>query len=640
MAHWSENSRPLTIRQVQIRQVEDLQSAAQGFGDVCIILLPSCAATSEYQKPLQGIGERVARVAGALGPGATLITVGEVIDLVQVQAQASPAVRYQNWIALQQARATILDRRSLPHAHFGALIQTRYTPSLRHTKTRLPYTYCPFCDKTTKDYGGKKHTYHEYGTLLSDVWRDIPCDLAGDLTSILTRFTDLFGLESYQEMLVLDCRAFDLQRASRSLAINFDRNLAFQSLREPTSQYTTATQMDLLSLGTENVGDTEPFASLVENRLPETLTNQILGGDCLEKLATIPDNAIDFIFTDPPYNLGKGYSGYGDDLEIRQYFDWCDKWIAELVRVLKPGRTLALLNIPLWSIRHFLFMNTLLEFQNWIVWDGLAFPVRFIMPAHYTILAFSKGLSRPLPGLTGEAGVTDVRNGLSPFKSLAPLADGYCLRASCVADRQRAKINDRGSLTDVWSDIFRLKHNSRRVDHPTQLPPQLLYRLIALFTRPHEVVLDCFNGAGTTTLTAHQLGRRFIGIEKSPKYCEIALARHAEIRNGADPFRKAERELTAKNSPVPRMPKQKYEVPKKTLQLEVKRVAASLGHLPSRAELMQHGQYPIRYYDEYFVSWGEVCAAARTTGMAEIRSAPLDLHATEEFQLPLELAAI
>jgi site-specific DNA-methyltransferase (adenine-specific) len=283
-------------------------------------------------------------------------------------------------------------------------------------------------------------------------------------------------------------------------------------------------------------------------------------------------------------------------------------------------------------------MDTLLQFQNWIAWDGLAFPVRFIMPAHYTILAFSKGPSRPLPGLIGEAGMTDVRNGLSPFKSLEPLADGYCLRASCVADRQRVKVNDRGFLTDVWGDIYRLKHNSRRVDHPTQLPPQLLYRLIALFTRPNEVVLDCFNGAGTTTLTAHQLGRRYLGIEKSPKYCEIALARHAEIRSGIDPFRKVERELTAKNSPVPRMLKQKYEVPKKTLQLEVKRVAANLGHLPSRVEMIQYGKYPIRYYDEYFVSWGEVCAAARTTGMIETRAAPTAPLSVGEPQLALEIA--
>jgi site-specific DNA-methyltransferase (adenine-specific) len=84
-----------------------------------------------------------------------------------------------------------------------------------------------------------------------------------------------------------------------------------------------------------------------------------------------------------------------------------------------------------------------------------------------------------------------------------------------------------------------------------------------------------------------------------------------------NPFRKTKRELTAKNSPVPRITKQKYEISKKTLQLEVKRVAQELGHLPTREELARSGKFPIKYYDDYFISWGEVCAAARTTGMTE-----------------------
>lgn len=184
----------------------------------------------------------------------------------------------------------------------------------------------------------------------------------------------------------------------------------------------------------------------------------------------------------------------------------------------------------------------------------------------------------------------------------------------------------------MWWDIHRLKHNTRRVDHPCQLPPQLMYRLIALFTQPGEMVLDCFNGAGTTTLSAHQLGRRYIGIELDERYHHMSLERHQEIEHGLDPFRKKKRELTAKNSPVARLKKQKYEVPKKTLQLEVRRVAQLLGHLPTRDEMIEQGKYPIRYYDEYFISWGEVCAAARTTGMSEVRE-----NGTEAEENPRQL---
>jgi hypothetical protein len=94
-----------------------------------------------------------------------------------------------------------------------------------------------------------------------------------------------------------------------------------------------------------------------------------------------------------------------------------------------------------------------------------------------------------------------------------------------------------------------------------------------------------------------------------------------------------ERVLTSKNSLVPRLKKQIYKVPKKTLQLEVKRVTGEIGHIPSRDELNQFGKYSIEYYDKYFVSWGEVTAAARTTGMDEKRSKNKDNEVTHQLRL-------
>jgi site-specific DNA-methyltransferase (adenine-specific) len=553
--------------------------ASKGLTDVCIVRLPACKTPRQYNRPLNFAGELIAEIAKELGPSATLIVLGEVIDLVQVQAHMPVSMRYQHWMAVKRIMPQGIDRRHLPHQHFGALVHTRYAKSLRHTKTRIKYTYCPVCDKTTKDYGGKKHTYHEVGTLISDVWRDISCDLDGDMSPVIDRFAALFGIDPYKELTIFDCRPMSIKRLpDRLMHVEFE-----------------------------------------ENKLPKNLNDRILHGDCLEECRRIPSNSIDFAFADPPYNLGKKYLGYTDDLEIQDYFKWCDEWIRDLARVLKPGRTLALLNIPLRAVRHFLYMQTVLKFQNWIVWDALAFPVRLIMPAHYTILCFSKGESRELPGLAGKSKPIRVLSSPKTFSALEPLADGYCLRADCVDIRLVRHVNDRTQLMDVWGDIHRLKHNSRRVDHPCQLPPHLMYRLISIFTKPGESILDCFNGAGTTTLTAHQLNRKYIGIDSSEKYCSMAEERHLEIQKGIDPFRKEERVLTSKNSPVPRLAKQIYEIPKKALQLEVRRVAKQIGHIPTRDELIIHGKYSIDHYDKYFVSWGEVTAAARTTGMTEKR---------------------
>lgn len=580
MTHLSEGGQRLALRHRAVQSRDDLLNQVRGFSDVCLVRLPGCNSPDAYRQPLEEIGALVAQVAASLAPDATLIMLGDVVDLVLVQAAMPTSVRYQHWISIKRTTPQASGHDALAHQHFGALIHTRYPRTLRHSKTRVAYTYCPVCEKTTKDYGGKKHTYHAYGTLLSDVWRDIPCDLEGDIEPVLTRFADLFGIPPYQELLVLDCRTLHLKRAP--------------------AMFTCPTSTD-------------------EQALPAAFTNQVLHGDCLERLADLPDNSIDFAFADPPYNLSKQYSGYADDLELTAYFNWCDQWIAEIARILKPGRTCTILNIPLWAVRHFLFMRTVLTFQNWITWDALAFPVRLIMPAHYTMLCFSKGQPRALPGLIGESGLTSVAGLERTFQALEPLAEGFCLRTACVTRRQAKQINDRAPLTDLWWDIHRLKHNSRRVDHPCQLPPHLMYRLIALFTRQGDVVLDCFNGAGTTTLAAHQLDRRYVGIEASESYCTLARERHDEIRAGLDPFRKVDRILTAKNSPVPRLPKQKYAVSKKTLQLEVKRVAQLLGRLPTRDEMAELGAYPLDYYTTYFSNWGEVCAAARTTGMSETR---------------------
>jgi site-specific DNA-methyltransferase (adenine-specific) len=285
--------------------------------------------------------------------------------------------------------------------------------------------------------------------------------------------------------------------------------------------------------------------------------------------------------------------------------------------VLRPNRTLAVLNIPLWAVRHFQHLHTLMKFQDWIAWDGLSFPVRMIMPAHYAVLCFSKGTPRPLPGVIGST---------PSDKDIMALQDGYCLRAKCVSRRAWAQAQDRSSITDLWPDIHRLKHNSKRVDHPCQLPPALMRRLFATFTRPGEMILDCFNGAGTSTLVAQQMKRKYIGIEHSVQYHQIAAQRHAELLDGRDPFGKDASVPKAKNSPVQRRQKQKYAVSKKVLQLDVKRIALELGRLPTKDEVKELSRFPLEYYEQYFISWGEVCAAARTTGMTE------DPHAAQTHQ--------
>lgn len=65
----------------------------------------------------------------------------------------------------------------------------------------------------------------------------------------------------------------------------------------------------------------------------EKYLNKVIQGDCLALLKEIPNNSIDITFADPPFNLKKKYNGYKDSLEFQDYLNWCEKWIAEMVRV-------------------------------------------------------------------------------------------------------------------------------------------------------------------------------------------------------------------------------------------------------------------------------------------------------------------
>lgn len=503
-------------------------------------------------------------------------------------------LKFQLWVAIKRrsgdstvdAEGSTLKRErqteGLPHTHTALLVFTVAGGPLRHAVTRIGYDYCPACDKTTRDYGGKKHLYHEFGTLLSDVWRDVVLEPGDFPEPVVDRLQDLFAVEPWHSLLVVDARGSAAKSAMPARAPAFPR---------PTSQ-------------------ASPGNSPIANRVG------LLHGDSLDILTSLPAESVDFCFADPPYNINKKYDRWNDSREIRDYFAWCDRWLGELARVLKPGRTLAVLNIPLWAVRHFEFLSTVLDFQTWIAWDGLSLPVRKIMPAHYAIVCFSKGRPRPLPGLSRK------EHSALEAESLRALRQGYCLRASCVARRRARGVVDTEPIGDLWWDIHRLKHNSRRDDHPCQLPPALMRRLISLFTYEGEIVLDPFNGVATTTLAAAQLGRRYIGIELSKEYHETALRRHALLDAGGDPFAKRGGNdigatHKAKNSRVQRLAKRKYEVSKKTLQLEVKRIAARLGRMPTREDVRRETEYKMEYYEEYFIDWGEVCAAARTTGMTE-----------------------
>ena len=226
-------------------------------------------------------------------------------------------------------------------------------------------------------------------------------------------------------------------------------------------------------------------------------------GDCLDILPLLRNETIDTIFADPPFNLGKKYGErVNDSLSEHEYLNWCETWILECVRTLKPGGAFFLYNLPKWNI---FLANYLLElgmmFKHWIAVNikfGLPIPGR-LYPSHYSLLYFTKGKAKTF------------RKIRTPIEICR-----HCGKEIKDYGGHRKSMNPNGvNLTDVWNDIppvrhWKFKSKKRKIN---QLSTRMLYRIIQLSTEKGNVVLDPLGGSGTTYHVCEMEGRHWIGIE-------------------------------------------------------------------------------------------------------------------------------
>jgi len=225
--------------------------------------------------------------------------------------------------------------------------------------------------------------------------------------------------------------------------------------------------------------------------------------DCIDFLERVTDASVDTVFADPPFNLGKVYGPHVDDeLTPSQYLEWSEEWLDHCVRVLKPGGSLFVYNLPRWNM---LFgahlMKRGLEFRHWIAISMKAgLPIaRKLYPAHYSLLYFSNG--RP-----------DTFNRIrTPIEICR-----HCGGEIKDYGGHRAAMNPDGvNLTDVWTDIPPVRHRKfkSKKRSANQLSTKLLERVIHLSTVDGDIVLDPFGGSGTTFDVAEKHGRHWLGSE-------------------------------------------------------------------------------------------------------------------------------
>jgi site-specific DNA-methyltransferase (adenine-specific) len=223
--------------------------------------------------------------------------------------------------------------------------------------------------------------------------------------------------------------------------------------------------------------------------------------DCLDVLAAMRPGTVDCVFADPPFNLGKDYrNGFRDRFGRAEYFSWCENWIAECARVLKPGGAFFLYALPELAAVFAGYLREHLEFRHWIALSMKGtFPRgKKLYPAHYALLYFTRGEPKTF----------------SRVRLPVPVCR-HCGGEIKDYGGHRNKLNPAGlNLTDFWDDTSPNRHRKYKVrPGVNELKLTIPERAIQISTEPGDIVLDPFGGGGSTYQAAEALGRRWIGVE-------------------------------------------------------------------------------------------------------------------------------
>jgi len=239
------------------------------------------------------------------------------------------------------------------------------------------------------------------------------------------------------------------------------------------------------------------------NPVYTTPLGALFAADCLSILPHIQEGIVDTVFADPPFNIGKEYGKNTDDRKSeRDYIEWCYEWLAECVRIVRPGGALLLYNLPKWNIPLGAFlMHQGMEFRHWIAVEiSACLPIAGrLHPSHYSLLYYTKG--KP----------NTFRRIRTPI-----LTCRHCGGEVKDYGGHRDAMNPNGvNLKDVWADIPPVRHSKFKSKSlkANALSTKILDRVVEMSTVSGDLVVDPFGGSGTTFAVCEAKHRYWIGME-------------------------------------------------------------------------------------------------------------------------------
>ena len=263
----------------------------------------------------------------------------------------------------------------------------------------------------------------------------------------------------------------------------------------------------------------------------EKVINTVINGDCIEVMKEMPEGVVDLIVTSPPYGVNIAYDVHDDDMEISEYLEFTRKWMTEAYKVLKDDGRIAL-NIPYEINRQakggrIFFVSEVYQVMKeigfkffgvvdleedsphrskttaWGSWMSPSSPYIY-NPKECIILAYKKHHIKKVKGVPqwkGEPTITEEGKTKMVYQD-----------------------EDKKDFMELVFGQWKYLNDSRPMTKAT-FSMDIPTKAIKILSYKNDIVLDPFNGSGTSCVAAEVLDRRWIGIELSENYTKIARER-------------------------------------------------------------------------------------------------------------------
>lgn len=262
------------------------------------------------------------------------------------------------------------------------------------------------------------------------------------------------------------------------------------------------------------------------------LVGKIHLGDCIDGMKRLPDESVQLVFADPPFNIGYEYDEYDDRLESDKYLHWSCDWMREVYRVLDATGTFWLAIGDEYAAELKVEAQKLgFQTRNWVVWYytfGVHCKTKFTR-SHAHLFYFVKD-PKQFTFNSRAIAVPSARQLV--YRDSRANPEGRMPDDTWILRPQDC---DPGftSEEDTWyfprvAGTFK----ERAGFHGCQMPEQLLGRIIRACSNPDDVVLDPFSGSATTITVAKKLGRRFLSFELSKEYAKLGRKRLSSVSVG------------------------------------------------------------------------------------------------------------